>query len=126
MSERAAPGTVGWMDLTVDNAEETAAFYESVLGWTRYAVDMGEYEDWAMIPAVGGGPVGGICHARGKNAGIPKAWMVYFVVEDLDVALAAVRDGGGRVVGAVKHAGDDRYAIIEDPAGVACALYQYT
>ena len=43
-------------------------------------MDMGGYDDWSLIPPDGGDPVAGICHARGVNATLPAAWLVYWMV----------------------------------------------
>ena len=34
-------GTVGWFDLTIDNADEIREFYEQVVGWTSTPLSMG-------------------------------------------------------------------------------------
>ena len=119
-----APGTVGWIDLTVADAPRIRDFYRAVVGWETSAVEMGGYEDWCVQPPGSDVPVGGICHARGGNADLPAAWLVYFVVEDLDRSLAEVRDRGGELLGAVRQMGASRYAVVRDPAGAACALFQ--
>jgi len=120
-----APGTIGWVDLTVADAPGVRDFYSAVVGWQASGLDMGGYEDFCMAPpAEGAAPVGGICHARGGNAGLPPVWLVYFIVADLDASLQSVRDRGGEVVAGPKSMGKARYAVVRDPAGAACALYQ--
>ncbi len=117
------PGTIGWIDLTVDDAPTIRDFYAAVAGWTPAGHDMGGYEDYMMSPP-GGDPVAGVCHARGSNEGLPAAWLMYIVVEDLDAALAECTTRGGSVIAGPKSMGPARYVIIRDPAGAACALYQ--
>jgi predicted enzyme related to lactoylglutathione lyase len=125
MSEKPAPGTLAWTDLTVPNAEEIRDFYAEVVGWVPGGVDMGEYEDFNMVSPATGEPAAGICHARGGNADLPPVWMVYFVVEDLEVSLKGVTDGGGEILVGPKSMGPgSAYAVIRDPAGAVCALYQ--
>ncbi|HEV8631279.1 MAG TPA: VOC family protein [Thermoanaerobaculia bacterium] len=125
MTDAAAPppGSIGWVDLTVADAEEVREFYRQVVGFDTMAVDMGTHKDWCVGPA-GGDPVAGICHARGGNAGLAPVWLVYFVVADLDVSLASCRERGGEVLAPVRQMGKARYAVVRDPAGAACALYQ--
>ena len=115
-------GTIGWCDLTVENAEELQTFYSSVIGWLPCSVDMGAYSDFTMTMDLQ--PVAGICHNRGVNQGIPPVWMVYFVVADLDASIAECEKLGGTVILAPKSLGGSRYCIIRDPAGAASALYQ--
>ncbi|HSJ09294.1 MAG TPA: VOC family protein, partial [Longimicrobiales bacterium] len=89
-----APGTIGWHDLTVDNADQLRDFYADVLGWTADPLDMGGYSDYVMKTADGEG-VAGVCHARGANANIPPQWLVYFMVTDIDASVAACEARGG-------------------------------
>lgn len=116
------PGTVGWVDITVDHAEGLRDFYAQVVGWQPQGLDMGGYEDFNMTDPVEGVPRAGVCHARGMNADLPPVWMVYFRVADLDAALVAVGERGGSLLSEPRSAGGTRYAMIRDPAGAVCAL----
>jgi uncharacterized protein len=118
------PGAIAWIDLTVAEAGAIRDFYSKVAGWQADPVDVDGYQDYAMRPAEGE-PVAGICHKRGPNAGLPSAWLVYITVADLDVALECCRESGGRVVAEPRGQGaQGRYAVIEDPAGAVCALFE--
>ena len=117
------PGQIGWIDLTIEDAPRLRDFYADVAGWTFDELSMGDYADYVMKS--GDEAVGGICHARGTNAGQPSGWMIYIVVDDLDRALEACAAGGGTVrVPARSMGGEARFAVIEDPSGAVCALYQ--
>jgi predicted enzyme related to lactoylglutathione lyase len=117
------PGTLGWLDLTVANASEVRDFYASVVGWTPQPVSMGDYDDFNMC--MDGSPVAGVCHARGSNQGLPSVWMAYWVVADLAAALAHVETKGGKIVRPAKSMGAmGSFAVIADPAGAVCALFQ--
>lgn len=118
------PGTIGWHDLTVRDAAGLRDFYAAVAGWTPEPVEMGDYSDFNMLAPGGDGPVAGVCHARGTNAGLPAQWLMYIVVEDLDAALAEVRSRGGDVLSERRPPGGGGMAVIRDPAGAVCALYQ--
>ncbi len=117
-------GEMAWLDLTVDDAKGVKAFYQQVIGWKSESVSMGEYEDFCMIPANSTDAVSGICHARGANADLPPMWLPYFLVEDIEQSVDAVKGKGGELVTEIKSMGNDKYVIIKDPAGAACALYQ--
>jgi predicted enzyme related to lactoylglutathione lyase len=119
------PGFIGWVDLTVPEAERLRDFYASVVGWRPQGVDMGEYEDWNMLLPNEDRPTAGICHARGINAALPPVWMIYLVVEDLDRSIERVRSLGGELVMEPRSMGTSRYCVIRDPAGAVCALYQH-
>lgn len=118
-------GKCGWIDLAVADAESIRSFYEAVAGWTSSPVSMGDYSDYNML-AADGTPVAGVCHHRGVNQDFPEGrWMVYFTVANLDVALAQCRERGGQVKVGPKQMGPSaRFAVIEDPAGAVCGLYE--
>jgi len=125
MSEKKTPGSIAWMDLTVPNAATVRDFYSRVVGWTPSPVSMGEYDDYSMIPDGEDDAVAGVCHARGVNADIPPAWLIYIVVEDLEESLSACTELGGEVLIGPKSMGPgSSFAIIRDPAGAVSALYQ--
>ena len=117
-------GSVSWIDLTVADASGVRDFYEAVVGWTSTGVDCGGYEDFCMNRPEDGETVAGVCHQRGLNAGLPPVWMPYFIVEDLDRSLAAVRERGGEVIDGPREMGEGRACFVRDPAGACAALYQ--
>ena len=126
MSENKIPavGTIGWFDLTVENAEGVRDFYQAVAGWNHEPVNMGDYSDYSMLRPGASDPVAGVCHKRGENAELPSQWLMYIIVEDVDQSITACREMGGEVVAGPKSMGDARYCVIRDPAGAVCALYQ--
>jgi uncharacterized protein len=117
-------GSIGWRDLTVKNADEVRDFYSKVVGWTVVPIDMGGYSDYCMVPAGGKEPAAGICHKRGANAKIPSQWLMYIIVADLDRALKLVKKHGGEQLTEVRAAGDGLFAVIRDPGGAVCGLYE--
>ena len=123
MSELPLPGLVGWVDLTVDDAPAIRDFYRAVIGWEYREVDMDGYADYSMT-TLEGQDVTGICHARGHNEGLPAQWLVYFTVADLDLAISEVQARGGALLRAPFEMDAGRYAVIRDPAGAVCALFQ--
>lgn len=116
-------GTIGWVDLTVPDAPKLRDFYQRVAGWSPRPVKMNDYDDFSML-AGSGEAVAGVCHARGGNAGLPPVWMIYIVVENLDLALENCAKLGGQAVTPVRMSGGSRYAVIKDPAGAFCALWE--
>jgi uncharacterized protein len=121
-------GTVGWMDLTVDDASSVRDFYAAVVGWQPQEISVGDYADYCMAPPRGNRvdnpPVAGICHRRGANADVPPVWLVYVIVADIAASLQQVEARGGKVLSQTRSSSGGHYAIIEDPAGAVCALYQ--
>lgn len=117
-------GKIGWIDLTVPDAENVRDFYCAVTGWRSEGVEMGGYQDYCMVPPEGGA-VAGVCHARGTNAGMPAQWLIYVTVADLEASLARCRALGGAVLQEPRGVGGHgRVAVIRDPAGAVCALFQ--
>ena len=126
MSDEARPrvGSIGWVDLTVDDAAGVRDFYREVVGWGASEVDMGGYSDFCMLEDGTEKPVAGVCHGRGGNAGLPPVWLVYITVADLDASAARCAELGGRVIAPARSAGGGRFCVIEDPAGAVAALYE--
>ncbi len=126
MSDTSKPevGTIGWVDLTVPNAEEVRDFYAGVVGWKPEALSMGDYSDYVMTVPEDGSGVAGVCHARGMNANLPPVWLVYFRVADVDESLRICLERGGKMIAPVKSMGPNgRYCVIQDPAGAVAALH---
>ena len=117
-------GSIGWIDLAVENAGEVRDFYRAVTGWAAEDVKMDGYQDYCMSPPDGDGPVAGICHREGGNATFPPGWLIYITVEDLDQSVARCLELGGELVVPPKGMGRDLYCVIRDPSGSCSALYQ--
>ncbi|NDJ75764.1 MAG: VOC family protein [Chloroflexi bacterium] len=116
-------GKIAWVDLTVENADQVRDFYQAVAGWSPQPVEMDGYADYTMLTGAGEAAAG-VCHARGVNAAMPPQWMVYISVADLDESLAACQRLGGQVVVPIRGEAGSRFAVIQDPAGAVCALYE--
>ena len=117
-------GDIAWLDLSVKNAEEVKSFYQHVIGWQVEEISMGDYNDYAMTSSKTGEPVAGVCHASGVNADLPPAWLPYFLVENIELAVAQVEKNGGELVTELKAMGSDKYVVIKDPSGAVCAMYE--
>lgn len=121
-----AVGRIGWLDLTVPDADATRDFYQQVVGWSVENVEMGSegerYSDYNML-SEDGKPAAGICHSHGANSGLPSVWMIYLPVGDLAESLRRVEAEGGEVIKAVKGKGGNYvYAAVKDPVGACFAL----
>ncbi len=117
--------SIGWFDLTVDDAPAIRDFYSNVVGWTASPLSMGDYDDFVMASPADGTPVSGVCHARGSNADLPAQWILYVNIEDIEASRAACTKMGGELLTPVKiAAGHGSYCVIKDPAGAVMALFQ--
>lgn len=117
-------GQIGWVDLTVEDAQTVRDFYRAVVGFDSAEVDMGDYADFTLMPARSEDAVAGVCHARGSNADLPPVWMVYFTVEDVAASAARCEELGGELVVPPRGLAGGRFSVVRDPAGAVCALYQ--
>ena len=117
-------GTLGWLDLTDDNAPALRDFYQSVVGFQVESLSMGEYDDFVLKTADDETMVAGIVHKRGANSDVPHGWIPYFVVANLAESLREVERNGGRLIGAERQYGGGRFHFIKDPSGALCALFE--
>lgn len=117
-------GKIGWVDITVDDADGLRDFYADVVGLVPDPVSMGDYDDFNMTMPANGDAVCGICHARGGNDDIPGGWLVYFLVDDVAASAAACTAKGGTIVVEPRGLAGGRFCVIEDPSGATAALYQ--
>lgn len=116
------PGTIVWCDLTLEEAENVRDFYAGVVGWEVKDHDMGDYADYELIAPGTGESVAGICHARGSNKNLPREWLVYVQVEDVEASAARCLELGGRVLDGPRAMGEQTFCVIEDPEGAVLAL----
>jgi uncharacterized protein len=119
-------GSIISADLTIPNADEVRDFYKQVVGWEseemKVSDESGEYSDYVMKDQAGNW-VGGVCHARGINLGIPPQWLVHVNVADIQASADRAIALGGKII--KKSTGDDGtlyYIIIQDPAGAMLSL----
>ena len=124
MSENPQIGKIGWIDMTVDDADGLRDFYQNVVGWETEPVSMGDYSDYSMIVPGSGEAVSGICHARGSNAEMPGGWLIYITVADAAASAAACTANGGEVLVEPRSLAGGRFCVIKDPSGAVAALYQ--
>lgn len=123
--EKAAPGTIVGLDLTVTDAEPIRDFYAAVVGWEPEPFDMDGYDDFLMKEPATDNVVAGISYARGDNAGLPPQWLNYVVVADLDASLQRCVELGGAAISDIKDAGNgSRFCVIRDPAWAVIALME--
>lgn len=119
------PGSISWVDLTVENADNLKDFYSAVTGWQTIAIDMGGYSDYCMNEPATGKTVAGVCHARGVNKELPAQWLIYITVENLDQSISRCIELGGKIISEPRSSGGQgRFAVIRDPAGAVAALFE--
>jgi uncharacterized protein len=104
--------SVVWFELPAADTERARDFYGRLLGWTFEPFGK---DDYHMASAAGGA----IYAAAGENG-----LLAYFGVDDVDGAVARVRELGGEAGPTEELPGIGRYARCTDSEGNRFALYQ--
>jgi predicted enzyme related to lactoylglutathione lyase len=89
------PGHIGWHELLATDAIKAFAFYRALFDWQAAAAETDPLDFYQPF-AVAGRTIGGVFNKL-PRAPVP-FWLYYFNVADMDAALAAVHEGGGKVV----------------------------
>ncbi len=115
------PGTFGWNELHADEWQPAFDFYAALFGWTKdRTIDMGPMGTYQLV-ALGGVPFGGMMTKMQLEAS--PHWSTYINVQNLDIAVATVKSGGGQVVnGPMEVPGGSWVAQCIDPQGAMFAL----
>ncbi|WP_419999677.1 VOC family protein [Streptomyces boninensis] len=118
------PGAPNWVDLTTSDVDAAKDFYRAVFGWefVSAGAEAGGYGFFQL----GGRTVAAVgpFYPEQKAGELPH-WTVYFRTADVDAAVKAVEQGGGRI----RQAPYDvfslgRQADVSDPAGADFSLWQ--
>ena len=111
-------GELAFFELGVEDADRARTFYGALFGWTFTPGPHGGH-------LVGGGDVPGGLHGGDPGA----APYVFFRVDDMDAAVARVRELGGSVEGLGSDESDlesahGRFTLCRDDQGSPFGLYQ--
>lgn len=116
-------GHCAWNELSTTDPEAAKAFYGAQFGWSKNGdLDMGPMGKYEFLQASGG--------RFNLGAVMPKmpempvsTWNFYFRVPDIDVALAAVKAGGGTILQEPMEIPGGEYSFnAMDPQGAAFGL----
>jgi uncharacterized protein len=116
-----AAGTPIWVDLSSNDTNASARFYESLFGWKADEPneEMGGYRMFRQ----GGKMVAGLGPIM--NQGQPPAWATYVKVDDAEAVTSKAGAAGGTVLMPAMDVGEaGRMAIIQDPTGAVIGLWQ--
>ncbi len=115
------PNTLVWNELQTRDVEGAKAFYSAVFGWT-YDTDANGYVVCKQDDRAQAGMMQ-IAEAWGD---VPPNWSIYFLVEDVEAAVAKVRELGGNVLVPPTPAGElGKFSVVQDPQGGIFSLIQY-
>ena len=112
-------GAMCWNELLTRDTEAAKDFYAKLLGWEFYG-------DEHYIHISNRGRNNGGMMQMGESFGeMPPCWLVYFHVEDIDVAMKRVEELGGKVVTPKMEAPDTGwFTVVEDPASAHFYIMQ--
>ncbi|MGE0627567.1 MAG: VOC family protein [Hyphomicrobiaceae bacterium] len=109
--------TFYWNELMTRDVEAAKRFFSETVGWTFDAFPIPEGTYW--VAKLGDKAVGGVMEMpRTMPNDVPRHWMSYLEVDDIDARLKKAEAAGGKVLMQpfdVKDVG--RIAILKDPAG---------
>lgn len=121
------PGGFVWDDARLHDVETAKRFYADVFGF-RYSPlgpEAGETGGYEIFTVDGDRPLGGMggIEMTDPAPGTPSYWLAYFTVADVDAAVEAVGDGGGRVLHSPEDTPFGRIGVVADPFGAAFGLH---
>jgi predicted enzyme related to lactoylglutathione lyase len=114
-------GHVGWHELHASDHAAALTFYSDLFGWVAGdAIDMGPMGTYQIF-TLDGSMLGGMMTAP---PGAPvRGWLYYINVDEIDAAIARVKDSGGTVLnGPHQVPGGSWIAQCADPQGAMFAL----
>jgi hypothetical protein len=115
-------GTPAWVDLMVEDVAAAGSFYERLFGWRapEGPPEAGGYR----VAELRGQPVAGL-GPKPAGAPFPSTWTTYLAVDDLDDAVAKVKNAGGRVLMEPMDVMEEgRFGMAADPTGAVFGLWQ--
>lgn len=114
-TDTAAAGHAVWNELTARDQDAALGFYAGLFGWRHEgAMPMGALGDYKFVHS------GTTCLGATMNsfAGKGPGWQFYFMVDDVDAAIARLTEAGGRVIqGPDEIPGGSFSVVAADPEG---------
>jgi predicted enzyme related to lactoylglutathione lyase len=113
------PHVIDYIELAVDDLEQSKTFYAKALGWAfnDYGPDYAGIQD----PRTGG-EFGGLSPQPSASRG--EGILALIRTDDADAALASVLEAGGRVVVAMHDYPGGRRFTFADPSGNVLGVYE--
>jgi len=108
-----------WYELMTPDAEGAKAFYDAVVGW-NISEGAPEFGGYRMIGRSDGGNAGGVLPLTDEmqQHGARPTWLGYVSVADVDQAVAAIEQAGGKgLMPAFDIPNVGRIALVADPQG---------
>ena len=125
-SNRIAPGSPSWAELSTIDEAGALAFYNALFGWVDDPQEMGP--NWYYhLQTINGVPACSLYQQSEKERcrNVPPHWNTYLTVENVEETMAAItQNGGAVVVGPMDVFEAGRMAMCQDPQGALFAIWQ--
>jgi hypothetical protein len=105
---------VSYIEIGVSDASKSRSFLEQMFGWKFHPFGQGA-EGWFQTPSVKAG-------IHGDDSS--QAFLVFFGVADLEVAIADVIRLGGTAEAPSEESGFGKFCICRDPQGLRFGVHQ--
>jgi len=105
---------VSFIEFGAEDAGKSRAFLGQLFGWDFHVMGAGP-EGWFQMPSMRAG-----LHGNDPAPGI----LVFFSVDDLEQAMAKVRELGGEAGEASEEPGFGRFSMCRDPQGMRFGLHR--
>jgi predicted enzyme related to lactoylglutathione lyase len=115
------PGAFCWNELHTRDIDGAKTFYRDVFGWGAETSEMDgmSYTEWKC----GESSVAGMMKLSDDvPPEVPCFWLVYFGVDDTDLAVQKATELGGTVHTVPTDIGAGRFAVLGDPTGAAFGI----
>lgn len=113
-----------WNELVTPDLESSGTFFEKLLGWERYDIDMGEDGTYTLFRDANGTNLAGMMNpVTDYSKDRPPFWSGYIQVDDVDAHTKKVEKLGGTIISPpvdVPNVG--RMSMIADPQGAPVCL----
>jgi predicted enzyme related to lactoylglutathione lyase len=113
-----------WYDLMTSDQPAAKSFYTQLIGWGTQPFEGGD--EPCTMWANGEQPIGGVMDLseEARSAGAPPHWIAYIAVTDVPAICERAAELGGSILHpATDIDGAGWFAILQDPQGVAFAVY---
>jgi len=112
-------GSFIWYELMTRDAPGAAAFYGAVVGWRFDAPASGAPIEYWHIGRSDGGSAGGMLQLSPEmlTGGAQPMWLPYLYVANVDQAVAAIMDDGGKMIMPKMAIDVGEFALVTDPLG---------
>ncbi|HMJ52255.1 MAG TPA: VOC family protein [Polyangiaceae bacterium] len=121
--DKAALGTVAWVDLQTPDLDKARKFYGELLGWSFIGGD-DPNSGFYTTAQIRGRKVAGLAKPPREANSLP-AWTVYLAASNADDIARKTKEAGGQVLMPPMDVMEQgRMAILSDPTGAAFGVWQ--